>query len=146
MRQATIVIQEVKKLTREYTADDSGEMVPIMAFECRNLEPIRWHPRDGFDGARPRGRGAAGLQLGPEGWRALVMGKGNRAVGGAAAVLPPGGREAARSARRAVVSASGKKVFEGADLSDEWTEYDDDANEAMSIMNLKHEWRTHRET
>ena len=44
-------------------------MVPIMGFECRNLDPVRWHPRDGFT----------------------------------------------------VTSASGKKVFEDVDLSDEWT-------------------------
>lgn len=37
------------------------------------------------------------------------------------------------------------QLFEDVDLSDDWTEYDDDANESVSIMNVKHEFRVHRE-
>lgn len=27
-----------------YAADDDGNFVPIIGFDCRGLEPIHWHP------------------------------------------------------------------------------------------------------
>ena len=32
---------------RDVTADDSGEYVPILAMECRGLEPYAFHPMGG---------------------------------------------------------------------------------------------------
>lgn len=43
------VVHDVKKLKlRAVTGDDSGEFVPIVAFECRGLEPYAWHPESGY--------------------------------------------------------------------------------------------------
>ena len=30
------------------TEGDRGEFVPLVGFECRGLEPVDWHPEDGF--------------------------------------------------------------------------------------------------
>ena len=30
------------------TAEDSGEFVPIMGFDCRGLEITKWQPTDGY--------------------------------------------------------------------------------------------------
>ncbi|KAH7460121.1 CXXC motif containing zinc binding protein [Phytophthora ramorum] len=42
------VVRDVKKLTREISAADSGEFVPFVGFECRGLEPYAWHPESGY--------------------------------------------------------------------------------------------------
>lgn len=44
--EAYINVLEVKGVTREVTADDGGKWVPVMAFECRGLEPVAYHPED----------------------------------------------------------------------------------------------------
>lgn len=36
-----------KSVVPSYNADKSGSFVPILAIECRNIEPIAWYP--GFD-------------------------------------------------------------------------------------------------
>mmetsp|Transcript_37064 Transcript_37064/g.42292 ORF Transcript_37064/g.42292 Transcript_37064/m.42292 type:complete len:185 (+) Transcript_37064:173-727(+) len=33
-------------LTREMTASDSGEYVPMLAFECKGIEPFAFHPNE----------------------------------------------------------------------------------------------------
>ncbi|EFJ43749.1 hypothetical protein VOLCADRAFT_109954 [Volvox carteri f. nagariensis] len=43
-KEASINVQEIKGVTRPYTADDDGKFVPIIAFECRGLDPIAFHP------------------------------------------------------------------------------------------------------
>ena len=35
--------EEKKIITRVQTGEDTG-LVPLIAFECRGLEPVRWHP------------------------------------------------------------------------------------------------------
>ena len=48
-KQCTITFDEVKKLCRDtITAEDSGEFVPIMGFDCRGLEITKWQPTDGY--------------------------------------------------------------------------------------------------
>lgn len=47
-REAYLNIEEVKNVTRPLTADDDGNFVPIIGFDCRGLEPIHWHPEGGF--------------------------------------------------------------------------------------------------
>ena len=47
-KESYINVQEVKNLTRFVTGADSGQFVPIVGFECRGLEPIKWHPREDF--------------------------------------------------------------------------------------------------
>lgn len=37
-------VQHVKGVTRALTANDAGNFVPIISFECRGLEPIDWRP------------------------------------------------------------------------------------------------------
>ncbi|XP_026193464.1 UPF0587 protein v1g245604-like [Cyclospora cayetanensis] len=44
---ATINVEQVKGVTRPYTAADSGQFVPIVAFECRGMEPTKWTPTAG---------------------------------------------------------------------------------------------------
>ncbi len=41
-------IAPVKNVTRRYTAEDNGQFVPIIGFDCRGLEPIAFHPQDTF--------------------------------------------------------------------------------------------------
>lgn len=38
-------ITPVKNVTRRVTGDDSGSFVPIIAFDCRGLEPVKFHPQ-----------------------------------------------------------------------------------------------------
>ena len=87
---------EVKKVTRPLTGDDSGKWVPVVCFECRGCDVLRWRPSEA------------------QGWR---------------------------------VTSAGGAVFEDADLSDEWTEYDEKLGESVSIMGLDSKvevWREHK--
>ena len=44
-RAAQVSLTEVKKVTsRVYTAEMSGSFQPIIAFDCRGVEPIKWRP------------------------------------------------------------------------------------------------------
>ena len=45
---STITLVKIPGVTREYTGDDTGELVPVVAFECRGCEPIAWHPGEGM--------------------------------------------------------------------------------------------------
>eukprot|EP00611_Tribonema_gayanum_P022886 TRINITY_DN4693_c0_g2_i1.p1 TRINITY_DN4693_c0_g2~~TRINITY_DN4693_c0_g2_i1.p1 ORF type:complete len:174 (+),score=54.88 TRINITY_DN4693_c0_g2_i1:39-524(+) len=48
-KQSTISVVDVKKLTtRCITAEQSGEWVPVVAFDCRGLVPTAWHPSTDF--------------------------------------------------------------------------------------------------
>ncbi|EQC36979.1 hypothetical protein SDRG_05800 [Saprolegnia diclina VS20] len=42
------VVRDIKKLTRAISANDSGEYVPLVGFECRGIEPVSWSPEDGY--------------------------------------------------------------------------------------------------
>lgn len=46
-RQCSVDIVQVKKVTHAtYTGDDSGNWVPLVAFECRGCVPVAYYPRD----------------------------------------------------------------------------------------------------
>lgn len=53
---AHLTVTPVKNVTRAYTEKDSGSFVPIIAFDCRGLDPIGWHPEDGFLVESPSGQ------------------------------------------------------------------------------------------
>jgi hypothetical protein len=42
--QAYIKIVEVKKMTGDYTGENSGSFVTVLGMECRGLVPKRWIP------------------------------------------------------------------------------------------------------
>lgn len=42
------VMTELKGIIKPLTADHEGKYVPIVAFDCRGLEPIAWLPNDSF--------------------------------------------------------------------------------------------------
>ncbi|KAI8465861.1 MAG: hypothetical protein J3K34DRAFT_435695 [Monoraphidium minutum] len=44
--EAYLNVLEVKGVTRDITEADSGKWVPVIAFECRGLEPVAYHPED----------------------------------------------------------------------------------------------------
>ena len=44
---ATLSVTDIKGITQPYTADKAGEWAPLIAFECRGLEPTAWHPEVG---------------------------------------------------------------------------------------------------
>jgi hypothetical protein len=49
-REHSMSVVEVKGLVKPLTPDASGDgWVPIVAFECRGIEPIKWHPTDGYE-------------------------------------------------------------------------------------------------
>ena len=41
---ATLNVMTIKGVTQPYTAEKAGKWVPIVAFECRGMEPTAWHP------------------------------------------------------------------------------------------------------
>eukprot|EP00198_Chlamydomonas_reinhardtii_P005159 XP_001694495.1 predicted protein [Chlamydomonas reinhardtii] len=47
-KESSVNVLEIKGVTRpcdaELASDDDGKFVPIIAFECRGLEPIAFHP------------------------------------------------------------------------------------------------------
>ncbi|KAL0028673.1 hypothetical protein WJX79_009914 [Trebouxia sp. C0005] len=45
---ASLNVVSIKKVTREYTAQDERQFVSIIGFECRGMDVINWHPEDGF--------------------------------------------------------------------------------------------------
>ncbi|XP_055389060.1 CXXC motif containing zinc binding protein-like [Condylostylus longicornis] len=69
-KQSTLAIQELKKITRHsYTADDSGNFVPVIGFECRGLEPTRCHtPNSGFSAKGLSGRKFEDIDLSLDEW------------------------------------------------------------------------------
>ncbi len=46
--QSYIKIISHKSVKPAYTESDSGNYVTILALECRNIEPIAWHPSVDF--------------------------------------------------------------------------------------------------
>ena len=46
-KQCSMSVVSPKGKTRALTEDDS-DFVPIVAFECRGMEPVKWTPTDGF--------------------------------------------------------------------------------------------------
>jgi hypothetical protein len=45
-REHTMSVVDVKGVIKPLTPED--EWVPIVAFECRGIEPTAWHPTDGY--------------------------------------------------------------------------------------------------
>ena len=45
--EASLNVQQIKGVTRSFTSEDV-DYVPIVAFECRGMEPIDWMPDAGF--------------------------------------------------------------------------------------------------
>mmetsp|Transcript_12943 Transcript_12943/g.47326 ORF Transcript_12943/g.47326 Transcript_12943/m.47326 type:complete len:167 (+) Transcript_12943:118-618(+) len=92
-KEASVDVVDLKGVTRSYTRADSGAMVPIVAFDCRGVEPTAWYPQSGFQ----------------------------------------------------VVSEKGG-VFDDVDLKEgDWTEYDDENDLAVSILEVGHEFSVHKE-
>ncbi|CBZ51055.1 c1orf123, related [Neospora caninum Liverpool] len=82
---------QVKNVTRRtYTAEDSGKFVPVVAFECRGVEPVKWYPADGY------------------------------------------------------VVKSKKATFRDVELSEDWVDYDQDANLSVGIYNVEWEFQVLR--
>ncbi|KFM25772.1 UPF0587 protein C1orf123-like protein [Auxenochlorella protothecoides] len=53
--EASLSLQHIKGVTRALTAADAGKFVPIVAFECRGLDPIAWQPQASGKGWAPSG-------------------------------------------------------------------------------------------
>nr|CEL68361.1 TPA: C1orf123, related [Neospora caninum Liverpool] len=88
---STLNVQDVKNVTRRtYTAEDSGKFVPVVAFECRGVEPVKWYPADGY------------------------------------------------------VVKSKKATFRDVELSEDWVDYDQDANLSVGIYNVEWEFQVLR--
>jgi hypothetical protein len=67
--QAYIKIIELKKCVGEYNEEQSGTFVPILAIECRGLEPTRWIPGRDFRVEGTTGTVFDNVDLGdPDGW------------------------------------------------------------------------------
>mmetsp|Transcript_8134 Transcript_8134/g.27036 ORF Transcript_8134/g.27036 Transcript_8134/m.27036 type:complete len:162 (-) Transcript_8134:49-534(-) len=47
-KQSSLNVVEIPKVTRPWTADDGSKMVPVIAFDCRGLEPTAWYPESGY--------------------------------------------------------------------------------------------------
>ncbi|KIZ05665.1 hypothetical protein MNEG_2291 [Monoraphidium neglectum] len=44
--EAYLNVLEIKGVTRDITEEDNGKWVPVIAFECRGLEPVAYHPEE----------------------------------------------------------------------------------------------------
>ena len=80
------IIRIKKGVLRNITDADSDEYVPIVAFECRGIEPFAYYPQSGF------------------------------------------------------TVSSGSALFEDVDLNDDWAEYDEEGEQAVSIQNLEYKF------
>ena len=50
-KQATLsVVEAGGDIQEAYTSEDVGQWVPVVAFDCRGLEPCTWHPQKNFVG------------------------------------------------------------------------------------------------
>eukprot|EP00638_Chattonella_subsalsa_P010492 CAMPEP_0117748562 /NCGR_PEP_ID=MMETSP0947-20121206/9207_1 /TAXON_ID=44440 /ORGANISM="Chattonella subsalsa, Strain CCMP2191" /LENGTH=142 /DNA_ID=CAMNT_0005566283 /DNA_START=222 /DNA_END=650 /DNA_ORIENTATION=- len=48
-KQAHLNVVEIKNTTRALTGDDANTFVPVVAFDCRGLEVVGWHPQSDFE-------------------------------------------------------------------------------------------------
>ena len=70
-KQCTVTFTDVKGVTRDtITAEDSGNFVPIRAFDCRGLEIVNWVPTEGLIVKSTEGTTLENVNLGddPDGW------------------------------------------------------------------------------
>ena len=68
-QQSTCSVVDVKKLTTgSITAAQSGEFVPVVAFECRGLVPLKWHPSSDFTATTEGGHTFADIDLQDGDW------------------------------------------------------------------------------
>eukprot|EP01026_Neomeris_dumetosa_P031729 TRINITY_DN2515_c0_g1_i10.p3 TRINITY_DN2515_c0_g1~~TRINITY_DN2515_c0_g1_i10.p3 ORF type:complete len:163 (-),score=24.27 TRINITY_DN2515_c0_g1_i10:469-957(-) len=65
---ASLNVTDVKKVTREYTGDDSGQFVPIIGFDCRGMEPIAFHPENGWIVTSSKGKTFEDVDLREKEW------------------------------------------------------------------------------
>jgi len=65
--QSYLNVVQIKGVTRAQTADDTG-MVPLIAFECRGLEPVRWTPTGPYYGKADGGGSWDDIDLKNEDW------------------------------------------------------------------------------
>ena len=61
--EAYLNVVAIKGVTRPVTADDSGEWVPVAAFECRGLEPVAYRPEDEWLATGAGGQAFEGVSL-----------------------------------------------------------------------------------
>lgn len=60
-REHTMSVVEVKDLVKPLTPDD--EWAPIVAFDCRGMEPTAWHPTEGYEVTSTGGKVFADVDL-----------------------------------------------------------------------------------
>lgn len=61
--EAYLNVLDVKGVTRPVTAADSGKWVPVVAFECRGLEPVAYHPEEEWLATGAGGQRFEGVNL-----------------------------------------------------------------------------------
>ena len=66
-QQSYLNVVQIKGVTRPQTAEDTG-MVPLIAFECRGLEPVRWTPTGPYCGSAEGGASWDNIDLKNEDW------------------------------------------------------------------------------
>jgi hypothetical protein len=141
---ACVRLLNAHQVTRPYTADDAGKFVPIVAFDCRGCEPTAWYP----DKARAA-RGVSTQKL-PNSDALLSLihqGFDVKTIGGATFEDIDLGeaRSAARACQNTLTRASAHICALCPSRQGEWTEYDEAASDSVSVMELAHEFKVHRE-
>ncbi|KAK9838391.1 hypothetical protein WJX84_009249 [Apatococcus fuscideae] len=58
----------IKGVTRPVTGEDDSKPVPIVAFDCRGLDVIKWHPEDGFEVVTASGKTFEDVDLSSGEW------------------------------------------------------------------------------
>mmetsp|Transcript_10891 Transcript_10891/g.16894 ORF Transcript_10891/g.16894 Transcript_10891/m.16894 type:complete len:162 (-) Transcript_10891:319-804(-) len=48
-KQAYLNVIQIKNQTRDITGQDANTFVPVVAFDCRGLEVVGWHPGEDFE-------------------------------------------------------------------------------------------------
>lgn len=137
--EASLSVQQIKGMTRSFTADDAGSFVPVVAFECRGLEPIDWQPGVRLD--------IGGVRFGFDPFISFLL----------PSVLPKkiavewhclwssNPDVLSRLQENFIVKGLGKTVWEDVDLSSlEWADYDEDTQESVSIMELEWKFEVYR--
>merc|ERR1711934_463972 len=63
------VFARITQCLQAVDSDDSGCWVPIVAWECRGLEPVKWHPQGNFTARGTTGTSFDDVDLSnPDGW------------------------------------------------------------------------------
>lgn len=67
-KESYLNILEVKGVTRDIEEGDAGAFVPVIAFECRGLEPVEFRPEDGFEVVSLAGKRYEAVDLSENDW------------------------------------------------------------------------------